>query len=98
MLHRNLISCALLLPLCLALASGCAAQHRAAAERGAGPSVGRSESGVASYYADKFQGRPTASGEPFDQNKMTAAHRTLPFGTKVRVTHVANGRSVTVRV
>ncbi|OQP45164.1 hypothetical protein A4H97_33030 [Niastella yeongjuensis] len=56
------------------------------------------ESGKGSFYADKFEGRPTASGEKFDQDKMTAAHRTLPFGTKVKVTNVANGRSVTVTV
>jgi len=56
------------------------------------------ETGKASYYADKFEGRPTASGEKYDQNKMTAAHRTLPFGTKVTVTNQANGRSVTVTV
>ncbi len=56
------------------------------------------ETGKGSYYADKFQGRPTASGEKFDQNKMTAAHRTLPFGTKVTVTNTANGRSVVVTV
>jgi rare lipoprotein A len=56
------------------------------------------ETGKGSYYADKFEGRPTASGEKFDQGKMTAAHRTLPFGTKVKVTNVANGHSVTVTV
>jgi rare lipoprotein A len=56
------------------------------------------ETGKGSYYADKFEGRSTASGEKFDQGKMTAAHRTLPFGTKVKVTNVANGRSVTVTV
>jgi rare lipoprotein A len=56
------------------------------------------ETGKGSYYADKFQGRPTASGETFSQHKMTAAHRTLPFGTKVKVTNLANGRSVNVTI
>ncbi|MGX5818192.1 septal ring lytic transglycosylase RlpA family protein [Chitinophaga lutea] len=56
------------------------------------------ESGKASYYADKFQGRKTASGETFRQGRMTAAHRTLPFGQKVRVTNLANGRTVKVRI
>ena len=56
------------------------------------------ENGKASYYADKFEGRRTASGETFHQNRLTAAHRTLPFGTKVKVTNVANGRSVKVRI
>ncbi len=54
--------------------------------------------GSASYYAAKFQGRRTASGEAFDNNDMTAAHRTLPFGTKVRVTNPATGASVVVRI
>lgn len=56
------------------------------------------ETGKASYYADKFEGRKTASGTTFHQNGLTAAHRTLPFGTKVRVTNIANGRSVKVRI
>ncbi len=55
-------------------------------------------SGGASYYADKFQGRPTASGEPFDQQAFTAAHRELAFGTRVRVTRRETGASVVVRV
>jgi len=54
--------------------------------------------GSASYYAAKFDGRRTASGERFDNDDMTAAHRTLPFGSLVRVTNPANGRSVIVRV
>jgi rare lipoprotein A len=56
------------------------------------------EEGIASYYASEFNGRPTSSGEIYDMNQMTAAHRTLPFYTKVRVTNVANGKSVTVRI
>lgn len=56
------------------------------------------ETGQASYYAARYHGRPTASGEIFDMEKMTAAHRTLPFGTKVKVTRLDDGRSVVVRV
>ncbi|PQJ62720.1 septal ring lytic transglycosylase RlpA family protein [Photobacterium angustum] len=56
------------------------------------------EYGKASYYANKYQGRKTASGQRFDQNKPTAAHRTLPFGTKVKVTNLANSKSVVVTV
>ena len=56
------------------------------------------ESGKGSFYADKFQGRPTASGARFDQHKMTAAHKTLPFGTKVKVVNLANGRAVNVTI
>lgn len=52
----------------------------------------------ASYYADKFTGRRTASGRKFDNSKYTAAHRKLPFGTKLKVTNEANGKSVIVEV
>lgn len=55
-------------------------------------------SGMASYYGRKFNGRRTASGERFDMTQMTAAHRTLPFGSRVRVTNPANGKSVVVRI
>jgi len=55
-------------------------------------------SGSASYYAAKFQGRRTASGEAFDNGALTAAHRSLPFGSRLRVTNPANGKSVVVRV
>ena len=54
--------------------------------------------GVASYYGPGFHGRRTANGETFNQNAMTAAHRTLPFGTKLKVTNLNNGKSVIVRV
>lgn len=56
------------------------------------------ESGDASYYGAEFAGRPTASGEIFDPAKHTAAHRTLPFGTELRVVNLDNGRSIKVRV
>lgn len=52
----------------------------------------------ASYYADKFTGRKTASGKIFDNQKYTAAHKKLPFGTKVRVTNEANGQSTMVTI
>ncbi|RJP25928.1 MAG: septal ring lytic transglycosylase RlpA family protein [Candidatus Omnitrophota bacterium] len=54
--------------------------------------------GLASWYGRQFQGRRTASGERFDMNKLTAAHNTLPFNTKVRVTNLENGNSVIVRI
>jgi rare lipoprotein A len=56
------------------------------------------QSGQGSYYADKFNGRPTASGAPYRPGQMTAAHNTLPFGTRIKVTNVKNGRSVKVTV
>ena len=54
--------------------------------------------GVASWYGPGFYGRTTANGERFRKGTLTAAHRTLPFGTKVRVTNLSNGRSVVVRI
>ncbi|UCE08785.1 MAG: septal ring lytic transglycosylase RlpA family protein [bacterium] len=62
------------------------------------PSNKQLETGKASYYAMKFKGRQTASGEIYDPYKMTAAHPSLPFGTKVRVTNLYNKASVIVRI
>jgi len=56
------------------------------------------EEGMASYYADEFNGRHTSNGEIYDMHKLTAAHRTLPFNTKVRVTNTQSGRAVVVRI
>lgn len=53
---------------------------------------------TASYYSSKYNHRRTASGERFNNNAMTAAHRTYPFGTRLRLTNVSNNRSATVRV
>lgn len=58
----------------------------------------RVESGRATFYADRFQGRKTASGERYDREALTAAHRTLPFGSVVRVINLENERSVLVRI
>ncbi len=55
-------------------------------------------SGKASYYSDDLHGKKTASGEAYDKNALTAAHPKLPFGTKVRVTNIENGKSVIVRI
>jgi len=77
------------------VACGCAGAHPAATTPVTGPPP---ETGVASYYAHQHDGRRTASGERFDMSAMTAAHRTLPFGSRVRVTNLDNGRSVVVRI
>ncbi len=61
-------------------------------------SLALTEEGIASYYADDFHGRKTSNGEIFDMNGMTAAHRTLPFNTKVQVTNLQSGKSVIVRI
>ncbi|MGO2035560.1 MAG: septal ring lytic transglycosylase RlpA family protein [Brevibacterium sp.] len=65
-----------------------------------GKSAGESGSCPMSYYGggDGFDGQKTANGESFDTNKLTAAHKTLPFGSKVKITNEANGKSVTVRI
>ncbi|MEO7990823.1 MAG: septal ring lytic transglycosylase RlpA family protein [Chryseolinea sp.] len=56
------------------------------------------QTGKASFYADKFDGKPTASGQKYRHNKLTGAHKTLPFGTKVRITNLANNESVEVTI
>ncbi len=62
------------------------------------PAWAETHSGHASWYGPGFHGRTTANGETFDQNALTAAHRTLPFGTQVRVTYERTGESVVVRI
>ncbi|SFH77918.1 septal ring lytic transglycosylase RlpA family protein [Modicisalibacter xianhensis] len=56
------------------------------------------QQGQAAYYSDAYQGNRTANGERYDRNALTAAHRSLPFGTRVNVTNLNNGRNVTVRI
>ena len=75
------------------LVTGCAST----APRGA-PRVDAVEIGVASYVGEAYEGRPTASGPRFDGRSLTAAHRTLPFGTRVRVTNLANDAQVVVTI
>ena len=60
--------------------------------------IGTTETGVASYYGSEFHGRKTANDEKYDMYKMTAAHRTLPFGTNLKVTNLDNGKVVNIRV
>ena len=61
-------------------------------------SYGYDERGIASWYGEKFHGRPTSSGEPFDMYALSGAHRTLPIPTWVRVTNLANGRTLLLRL
>jgi rare lipoprotein A len=60
--------------------------------------VARAEEGIAVHYSDRFQGRTTASGETFDQQALTAAHKKLPFGTQVKVTNLDNNQSVVLKI
>jgi rare lipoprotein A len=104
----------MLRPLCTALAGllllGCTPAAAAPGPRRAttveapgedtpiAPRGGYEQRGLAAWYGGKFHGRRTASGERFDQHQLTAAHRTLPFGTLLRVERVSDGRFVIVRV
>lgn len=72
-----------------------------ASGRAPAPSAGDNapvQRGLASWYGARFHGEPTAQGELFDMHALTAAHRSLPLGTRVRVTHLENGRNVVVRI
>ena len=73
-------------------------QPHSTSQREASAATISKANGVASYYHNKFNGRKTASGEVFSNNKLTAAHRTYPFGTSLRVTNPINGKSVVVKV
>ncbi len=73
-----------------ALLSSCA--------RGTGAWKGYTEKGNASYYADKFQGRKMANGQPYRKGKLTAAHKKIPLGTRVKVTNLKTHRSVKVKI
>ena len=78
--------------------SGCAARAPVAAPAGSGPRILETREGLASWYGREFHGRMTASGIRFDMNAMVAAHPSYPFGTLLRVTNLANGRSTSVRI
>ena len=85
----------------LGCASGKSRPASTSQQQKAQPSGGETshhQKGIASWYGGKFHGRTTASGERYDMNKLTAAHRKLPFGSRVRVTNLDNGRQVVVRI
>lgn len=88
--------------LLLAALSGCAhkkrARHIPPPPPARVPSIGDTETGIASWYGKPYHGRPAADGEIYDMEKLTAAHRTLPFNTWVRVYDLDNNKSVDVRV
>ncbi|SDA94253.1 rare lipoprotein A [Pseudomonas sp. NFACC15-1] len=86
-MKRLLGACAL-----LSLLAGCASQS------GTVDPHGYDQTGVASYYGARHHGKRTASGERFDQHGLTAAHRQLPFGTRVKITNLGNNNSVVVRI
>lgn len=87
----------LVLTAILVLLAGCASPPPAATPHAASTPVYRAD-GQASWYGQRHHGRRTASGERFDQHALTAAHRSLPFGSRVKVTHLRSQRSVVVRI
>ena len=89
-----------LLPIILALImiAGACAQRKEPSSSPASIERHRAETGQASWYGKAHHGKRTASGERFDMHALTAAHRTLPFGTIVRVTDLRSGKSVKVRI
>jgi rare lipoprotein A len=84
----------------IALVACCGGNKTQGALRAPGRTAAQTDaySGKASWYGGKHHGGPTASGERFNKNAMTAAHRTFPMGTRVRVTNLKNGKSVVVRI
>ncbi|MFC1584418.1 septal ring lytic transglycosylase RlpA family protein [Fibrobacterota bacterium] len=105
---RITIKCSVLLFSALLIFSGCAVKTGTrpgynritgrTTNRGLPAKKGYGETGMISYYGPGFHGKKTANGETFNQDAMTAAHKTLPFNTKVRVTILSSGKSVVVRI
>jgi rare lipoprotein A len=77
---------------------GGAAVHAAGPAPAAAVADAPAETGLAAVYSDRLHGRKTASGERYDRSQLTAAHKTLPFGTRVKVTHTKSNKSVIVRI
>jgi rare lipoprotein A len=90
------VSAVLFLSVSAMAAEGSADAAKAPPPAAAGPAStsGAAESGLAAVYSDRLDGHRTASGKRYDRNKLTAAHKTLPFGTKVKVVNTKNGKSV----
>ena len=84
----------------LALATACLFLYSCSSSPSQTPDewIGFRETGIASFYSNRYQFRRTASGERFNQLARTAAHKEIPFGARVRVTNVSNGESVVVRI
>lgn len=82
---------------CVALA-GCAHKKRTGAPPAVPVRIGHAETGIASWYGHPYDGRPSASGEIYNMDAMVAAHRTMPFGTWVRVYNLTNNKTVEVRI
>ena len=98
-MKRHALASALLLVWCLITLPGCLVGKGSGSNEGSdGIDPGVYQRGTASWYGEEFHGRSTASGEPFDMNALTAAHKTLSFGTMIEVTNLDNARRITVRI
>ncbi len=93
----SILSCLLIFAVSFFYAPAVSAQDTAKTSRQT-PSKSKVQYGIASFYANKFQGKKTSNGEIFSQKKLTAAHNTLPLGTYVRVTNLRNKRTVVVKI
>src|SRR5260370_4454862 len=99
MLHRSRRFAGVLIVVpAILLLSDCGKKRHAARALPSAPSLRSGETGMASWYGHPYHGRAAANGEIYDMEKLTAAHRTLPFGTWVRVTNLTNDKSVEVRI
>ena len=94
--HRLLGFC--ILALIATFPQSSPAQQKAAKAAPASNVAGKEQTGTAVFYSDKLVGRPLTSGEKYDKNALTAAHRTLPLGTMVKVTNLKNNKTVVVRI
>jgi rare lipoprotein A len=97
-MHRSTEAAAVALLVAGIALTGCATKHRAANRRTTPAPIHYGETGLASWYGIPYHGRAAANGEIYDMEKLTAAHRTLPFGTWVRVTNLQSEKSVDLRI
>jgi rare lipoprotein A len=97
MSSREFVAASALAIFCIAN-SNCAKKHVPAAPNASLPRIQNGETGLASWYGHPYHGRAAADGEIYDMEQLTAAHRTLPFNTRVRVTNLENRKTVEVRI
>src|SRR3954452_18055583 len=97
-LHPSRAGIAVLAVLVACIAGAGCSKKKKRVPAAASPRINAVETGIASWYGPPYHGRRAANGEIYDMEKMTAAHRTLPFGTWVEVSNLANNRTVDVRI
>jgi len=95
---RFSVAALLTLACAISTSNGLSAESAAPATSVESAPAPTTETGLAAVYSDKLHGHRTASGQKYDRNKLTAAHKTLPFGTKVKITNTKNNKSVVVSI